>query len=124
GVVANAFGAIGIVDVAHFHPRGADGLKLRDGDFHVIDAEIGEKFGGAVKLMTVPGSMPPDADFWEPLTGEQEIALPSGTLQGLRELIVKSNFELDVAIGRNGLRQMNLDNSLIVFVAVFGLDEL
>jgi len=53
-------------------------------------------------LMAVPGSVPPDANFGEPLTGEQEIPLPAGALQGLGKLIVESDFELDIAVGRIG----------------------
>src|ERR1019366_5328585 len=74
--------------------------------------------------MTVPGSVPPHANFGKPLSAQQEVALPTCTRQSFRELIVEGDLELHVAIRRNRLRQMHLDHSSVVFVCVIQLNEL
>ena len=123
-VIGDGFCPIRIIDVADLHAAGADDLVLRYGELHVVDAEVGKKFCGRVILMTVPGSVPPHADLGEPLSTEQEIALPSGAGLGLRQLIVKCDFELDESAGGIGFVEVQINNGLVVFVAIVGRDEL
>ena len=97
---------------------------LRHGELHVVDAEVGEELGGVVILVAVPGSVPPDADFRKPLAAEQEIALPSGAGLGFGKFGLEGDLELDECAGRDWLGKMQIDDRLIIFIAVVGSDVL
>src|SRR5271155_354048 len=73
GVVGERFCAVGIICAGNEIAAGADDFILWDGDFHVESAEVSEKFAVGVELMAVPGILPPDADFGEPLADHIEI---------------------------------------------------
>ena len=75
------------------------------GHFHrdVIDAEVGKKLCRVVILMAVPGPVPPDSDFGEPLAAENEIALPSGARLRFGKLGLEGDLELNERAGGNRL---------------------
>ena len=75
-MIGHGLGAVGIVGAADFHSARTDDFVLRNGELYIVDAEVGEEFGGVVILVAVPGSMPADADFRKPLSAEEKIALP------------------------------------------------
>ena len=82
---------------------GADDKSFGHLDRHVVDAEVGEELRCVVILVSVPGSVPPDSDFGEPLAAENEIAFPSGARLGFGKLRLEGDLELNECAGGNGL---------------------
>jgi hypothetical protein len=97
---------------------------LRHGELHVVYTEVREELRGVVILMTIPAAVPPDANLGEPLPAQHEVAFPSRARLRFRKLRLKRDLELNVRPGRDGLRNFEVDYSLVVFVAVVGRDEL
>src|SRR6202521_2792600 len=102
-VVADGFRAVRVVQAANFNASGPNHFVLGHRELDVINAEVREKLGVSVKLVAIPGAMPPNPSLGEPLTTENKVAIPTSPLQGLRKLIVDLDLELDIPIGRDGL---------------------
>ena len=81
-VIGHGLGVVRIIFVGH-HSAGANHFVLRNGQLHVVDAEVGEEFGCVVILVAIPCAVPPDADFRKPLAAKNEIALPARARLGL-----------------------------------------
>src|ERR1700693_2276701 len=103
-VVSDGLSPVGIVHIADFDAAGSDHFELRHGELDVVNAEVREKFRVCMKLMAIPGAMPPNADLGKPLAAEHKVAIPTGALQRLRKLIVELYIELDVSIWGNRIR--------------------
>ncbi len=123
GMIGEHFRAVGIICAGNEVTAGADDFVLRNGDLHVEGAEVREKFGVGVKLMAVPGVLPPDADFGEPLADHIEIVGVAGALDDLGKHIVKGDVELHGGAGRDWFWQRDLENRAVVLVAIVGMDE-
>ena len=124
GVEGDGLGAVAVVALTGLYASRADDVVLRQRDLHVIGAEVGEELGHGVELVAVPCSMPPDADFGKPLSGEQEGALVAGAGDDLGELGAELDSELHILAGRYRTRQLHLEDRLVVGIAVVGRDEL
>src|SRR3954468_7404679 len=67
--------------------------------------------------------LPPDTNFWKPLSTEDVVALVSGTRDGFAELGFETDLEGDFCSGRDRLRELNLHDCLVLRIAVIRLNE-
>src|SRR5215469_13942410 len=68
--------------------------------------------------------MPPDTDLGEPLAAKNKITFPSRARLRPGKLGLESDLELNECAGGNGLGEAQIDNGLIIFIAVVRGDEL
>src|SRR6185312_6586861 len=92
-------------------------------ELYVKHAEIGKELGVGVELMAVPRAVPPHSYFGKPLPSENEVAIVAGARHHLGKLVVKLNVKLDRLARCDGLRQLHLDDSFVVGIAVVRRDE-
>src|SRR5208282_748661 len=114
----------GIIHAANLDAAGANYLVLRHRQLHVINTEVGEELRIEVKLVAIPGAVPPNSNLGKPLTAENKVAIPPGTRHSLGKLIVEFDLELHIPIGWDGLRQVHLNYGAIVLVVVIGMHKL
>src|SRR5271169_7035233 len=105
GAVGERLCAVGIICAGNQITAGADDFILRDGDFYVEGAEVREKFCGGVELMAVPGVLPPDADFGEPLADHIKIVGVAGALDDFGEDVVEDDVKLHGRAGSDWFRE-------------------
>ncbi len=110
--------------IGDFYSARANHFILRHGEFHVVDAEVGEELRRVVILVAIPRAVPPNSHFRKPLAAEQEIAFPSRTSLGLGKFCLKGNLELNECARRDRFRDMQIDDGLIIFIAVVRSDVL
>src|SRR3954468_2681362 len=79
-------GAVGLVPAIALGSRGADDPSSRNGQAHVVGAEVGEEFGRCVELMAVPSGVLEHADLGEPLRDKKEISNRSGARERSRQV--------------------------------------
>ena len=123
GVEREGLGAVRIIDAGNLIAARADDFILRQRDFHVEGAEVGEEFRGGVKLVAVPGVFPPHADFREPLADHIEIVGVAGAFDDFGKLVVESHAKRDGSAGSDRLRQGHLKYGVVIRVVVIRLDE-
>jgi hypothetical protein len=123
GMEGDGFGAVGIVRARNEIAARADDFVLRQREFHIEGAEIGEEFGVGVELVAIPGVLPPHADFWKPLADHDEVAFVAGAMEDFGKLIVKGNVKLHGSARSYGLGQRDLENGAVVGIVVVGMDE-
>src|SRR5579863_1516716 len=117
-VIGDGLGAVGVVSTAHFDPCGPYDFVLRHSQLHVVNTEVRKKLCEGMKLVAIPGAVPPNPNLGKPLAAQHKVAIPTGSLQGFRKLIVELDLELDVPIGWDRLWQVHLDYGAIVLVVV------
>src|ERR1700752_1043762 len=74
--------------------------------------------------MAIPGVLPPDADFGEPLADHEKVAKISGASHDSRKLVVERNLEFHISACRNGRGKLDLHYGAIGRVVVVGMCEL
>ncbi len=117
------FGAVGVGGFRRLHARGADVEIGGQSHLHVVGAEVGEELRGCVKLVAVPGILPPHADLGEPLSGKHKIPFVPGALHDFGKLIVERDLKRDALVWCDTTRQPNFHHGLIVCVVVIRLDK-
>src|SRR3954464_15923979 len=66
--------------------RSADDPSSRNGQAHVVGAEVGEEFGRCLELMAVPSGVLEHADLGEPLGHKKEISNRPGARERSRQV--------------------------------------
>src|SRR6185369_16194070 len=103
GVVGDGLRSVAVLDFCRFQTGCAVNEVLRQGELDVVGSKVGEKLRIQMELVTVPGALPPDANFGEPLPTKDKVALVSGAGDDFWELVVESDAESDFSAGRNRL---------------------
>ncbi len=69
GLKDKCLGAVRVGSFGCLHAGGADVEIGWQSQLHVVGAEVGEELRGCVKLVAVPGILPPHPDLRKPLSG-------------------------------------------------------
>ena len=92
-------GAVRIVAGCDFFPAGPDDILSRRREFHVKSPKIRKELGVRMKLMAVPGVVPPHAHFGKPLPSQDKVVLVPGAGYDLWHFGFKANLECDFRAG-------------------------
>src|ERR1700723_4116180 len=123
GVIGEGLSAVGIFYGGNQIAGRADEFVLRDGDFHIKSSKVREKFGICVKLVAIPGVLPPHAHFRKPLADHVEVAFVTGTFDNFGELVTKRNVESYRGARRNRAGERNLEDGAVGGVVVIRMNE-
>jgi len=115
--------AVGVVVALHLHAGGANRPSERDGQRHVVDAEVGEELGAGMELMAVPSLILQDAELGKPLSDEEEVADRAGARERPRHVRAPGDLDGGRRSRRDRLRQPHRHHRLIVLVVVVRSDE-
>src|SRR5207249_7353369 len=115
--------AVRVVGAGSLLAAGTHHFVLGKREPHVESSKVSKEFSGGMELVTIPCALPPDTHLGEPLRAHDEITLVAGAFKDHAQLIAKCNLEPDGFAGRHRKRQLYLEHSPVLRIAIVRRDK-